>query len=69
MSEIAVGIVSLLLMIVVFLTGLELGFAMAVLGFVGFSYVVSMKEPQFRRIRQLVDGIDRTTAPAGADSL
>jgi tripartite ATP-independent transporter DctM subunit len=43
MSEIIVGIIGLLLLVVVFLTGLELGFAMAILGFVGFGYIVSIK--------------------------
>ena len=43
MSEITVGIVGLLLLVVIFLTGLELGFSMAILGFLGFSYIVSMK--------------------------
>lgn len=43
MSEIIVGIIGLLLLVVTFLTGLELGFAMAILGFVGFGYIVSVK--------------------------
>ncbi len=43
MNEITVGIIGLLARMVVFLTGIELGFAMAVLGFMGFSYIVSMK--------------------------
>ncbi len=43
MSEITVGIIGLLLLIAVFLTGLELGFAMAIIGFVGFSIIVSLK--------------------------
>lgn len=43
MSEITVGIIGLLALVIVFLTGLELGFAMAVLGFIGFSYIVSVK--------------------------
>jgi tripartite ATP-independent transporter DctM subunit len=43
MGEITVGIIGLLVLVAVFLTGLELGFAMAIVGFVGFSYVVSVK--------------------------
>jgi C4-dicarboxylate transporter DctM subunit len=43
MSEITIGIIGLLLLVVVFLTGLELGFAMAILGFLGFAYIVSVK--------------------------
>jgi tripartite ATP-independent transporter DctM subunit len=43
MSEITIGIIGLMLLIVIFLTGLELGFGMAVLGFIGFSYLVSVK--------------------------
>ena len=43
MSEITIGIIGLLLLVAIFLTGLELGFAMAVLGFIGFSYIVSVK--------------------------
>jgi len=43
MSEVMVGIIGLLLLVVVFLTGLELGFAMAIVGLVGFSYIVSVK--------------------------
>lgn len=42
MSEITCGIVGLLLLLVLFLTGIELGFAMAILGFMGFAYVVSL---------------------------
>jgi C4-dicarboxylate transporter DctM subunit len=43
MGEITIGIIGLLLLVVIFLTGLELGFAMAIVGFVGFSYIVSVK--------------------------
>jgi C4-dicarboxylate transporter DctM subunit len=43
MSEVTVGLIGLLLLVIVFLTGVELGFAMAVLGFIGFSYIVSVK--------------------------
>jgi C4-dicarboxylate transporter, DctM subunit len=39
MSEIAVGIVALLVLLLFFATGIELGFAMALVGFVGFAYL------------------------------
>ena len=39
MNEVMVGIVGLGLILVLFLTGIELGFAMALIGFVGFSYI------------------------------
>ena len=43
MNEVAAGIVGLTLVLALFFTGIELGFAMALVGFVGFSYVVSTK--------------------------
>ncbi len=43
MSEITVGIVGLFLLVLVFLTGIELGYAMAIVGFLGFSFIISMK--------------------------
>ena len=36
MSEVALGIFSLMVLMVLFLTGVELGFAMAIIGFIGF---------------------------------
>jgi len=41
MTEVIVGIVGLFVLLLLFATGIELGFAMAVVGFVGFSYLVS----------------------------
>ena len=41
MSEITIGIMGLTIVLVLFLTGIELAFAMAVVGFIGFSYLVS----------------------------
>ncbi len=41
MSEITTGILALFVLICLFLTGLELAFAMAILGFIGFGYLVS----------------------------
>ncbi len=37
------GIIGLVLVLALFFTGIELGFAMALVGFVGFAYVVSAK--------------------------
>lgn len=42
MSEITVGLLNLAILLILFLTGIELGFAMAVMGFLGFAYLVSM---------------------------
>jgi tripartite ATP-independent transporter DctM subunit len=42
MNEISVGLLVLGLLLLLFLTGIELGFAMAIMGFFGFSYLVSM---------------------------
>ena len=41
MTEVIVGIVSLCVLLLLFSTGIELGFAMAAVGFVGFTYLVS----------------------------
>lgn len=43
MSETAIGIIGLVLLLAMFLTGMELGFSMAMLGFLGFSYIISVK--------------------------
>jgi len=42
MSEVVVGIIGLVVVLGLFLTGIELGFAMAIVGFLGFSYIVSV---------------------------
>src|SRR5512136_1324923 len=42
MSEITVGLLNLAILLILFLTGIELGFAMAIMGFLGFAYLVSM---------------------------
>ncbi len=39
MNEITVGIIALLVLLALFATGIELGFAMALVGFVGFAYL------------------------------
>ena len=43
MNEVMIGILGLAVVLVLFLTGIELGFAMALIGFLGFSYIVSFK--------------------------
>ena len=41
MSEVIVGIIGLAVVLALFLTGIELGFAMALIGFLGFGFIVS----------------------------
>jgi C4-dicarboxylate transporter DctM subunit len=41
MNEVTIGIVGLAAILLLFLTGIELGFAMAIIGFLGFGYIVS----------------------------
>ena len=43
MNEVVIGILGLVVVVALFLTGIELGFAMAIVGFLGFSYIVSFK--------------------------
>jgi tripartite ATP-independent transporter DctM subunit len=43
MNEVTIGIIGLAVILLMFLTGIELGFAMAIVGFVGFSIIVSTK--------------------------
>ncbi|MDI6755865.1 MAG: TRAP transporter large permease [Thermodesulfobacteriota bacterium] len=43
MNEILTGLIGLVLVLALFFTGIELGFAMALVGFLGFSYIVSVK--------------------------
>jgi C4-dicarboxylate transporter DctM subunit len=43
MTETMIGLIGLALLLVMFLSGMELGFSMAMLGFLGFSYIVSPK--------------------------
>jgi len=42
MNEVLIGLIDLALLLVLFLTGIELGFAMAIMGFLGFAYLVSL---------------------------
>jgi tripartite ATP-independent transporter DctM subunit len=39
MNEVMVGIVGMVVLLLLFLTGIELGFAMAIVGFIGFAYL------------------------------
>src|SRR4030043_1558552 len=43
MYEVMIGLIGLAVLLVLFLTGIELGFAMALIGFLGFSIIVSTK--------------------------
>jgi tripartite ATP-independent transporter DctM subunit len=43
MSDVTIGILGLSAVLLLFLTGIELAFAMALVGFIGFSYLVSFK--------------------------
>lgn len=43
MNEVMIGITGLAVVLLMFLTGIELGFAMAIVGFLGFSIIVSTK--------------------------
>jgi tripartite ATP-independent transporter DctM subunit len=42
MNEVVIGIMGLAVVLALFLTGIELGFAMALVGFVGFAYIRSL---------------------------
>jgi C4-dicarboxylate transporter, DctM subunit len=42
MSEIIVGLIAMGVLLLLFLTGIELSFCMAIIGFVGFAYLVSL---------------------------
>ncbi len=41
MNEVVVGLIGLAVTLILFLTGIELGFAMMIMGFVGFGYLIS----------------------------
>ncbi len=43
MYEVTIGFVALAVVLLLFLTGIELGFAMALVGFLGFAVLVSTK--------------------------
>jgi len=43
MNEVVIGVIGMGMVLLLFLTGLELGFVMAIVGFLGFSCIVSVK--------------------------
>ncbi len=43
MSEVTVGLLGIVAVLLLFVTGIEIGFAMAIIGFLGFAYLVSFK--------------------------
>jgi len=43
MNEITIGVIALLILLAFFLTGIELAFAMGIIGIAGFAYVVDVK--------------------------
>ena len=55
MSEVTTGIVCLVALVFVFLTGLELAFAMAVVGFAGFAYLVSFSAASNLLVKDFFD--------------
>jgi tripartite ATP-independent transporter DctM subunit len=55
MNEVTIGIIGLGLVLALFLTGIELGFAMALVGFAGFSYIVSFKAASNLLAKDLFD--------------
>jgi tripartite ATP-independent transporter DctM subunit len=55
MSELTTGIVALILLLVFFLTGIELAFAMTVIGFVGFAYLVNFSAASNLLVKDFFD--------------
>jgi tripartite ATP-independent transporter DctM subunit len=55
MSEVTAGIVALFVLILLFLTGIELAIGMAVLGFVGFAYLVTFSAASNLVVRDFFD--------------
>ena len=43
MNEPVIGVIGISVLLVLFVSGIELGFAMAIVGFIGFSYIVSVE--------------------------
>jgi tripartite ATP-independent transporter DctM subunit len=43
MNEVTVGIIGVVVLVIVFASGFEIGFSMAAIGFLGFSYLISTK--------------------------
>ncbi len=57
MSEITIGIMALAFLLLLFATGIELGFAMAVVGFIGFAYLNGIRPAMQLVGRDLFDVI------------
>ena len=55
MSEVTIGVIGLFFVLGLFLTGIELGFAMAVIGFIGFAYIRSFNAASNLLARDLFD--------------
>lgn len=55
MSEITTGIVALFVLLILFASGLELAFGMALLGFVGFAYLVSFSAASNLLVKDFFD--------------
>lgn len=55
MSELTTGIVALILLLIFFLTGIELAFAMTVIGFIGFTYLVSFSAASNLLVKDFFD--------------
>jgi len=57
MNEITIGIMMLFLLLLLFATGIELGFAMAIVGFVGFAYLNGIPSAMNLLARDMFDVI------------
>jgi len=55
MNEVTIGIVGLVVVLAFFLTGVELGFGMALIGFLGFSTIISTKAALNLLAKDIVD--------------
>jgi tripartite ATP-independent transporter DctM subunit len=55
MSELTTGLVALFLLLLFFLTGIELAFAMAVMGFLGFAYLVNFSAASNLLVKDFFD--------------
>lgn len=55
MSEVTTGIVALFILLLLFVSGLELAFAMAILGFFGFAYLVSFSAASNLLVKDFFD--------------
>ncbi len=55
MSELTTGIAALFLLLLFFLTGIELAFAMAVMGFLGFAYLVNFSAASNLLVKDFFD--------------